>query len=537
MEPPPPNRSKRKRERISSQAVTGNVVFEELVTPNFEELGRHFPAFGKAWRDVEAKRAAAHGPLSAHITQEFSITLAKALLHVHWGLSLTNVPSDHLCPPIPNRYFYVRWMLQDVLPSTERNYRLSESQKSFMKSPVRALDIGTGAFCIYALLLAASLRHSTETTSTIFATDIDPESIHLAHQNVQSNNLQSIVRVLPVPPTDTQQLQSNPMQSTHDDRVRVGPLRQSLDVIAASMGTSTANHSLHFCMTNPPFFDDSINSERTDPRQGDQRQRTAMTAHEGSYPGGEVAFVLDMIVDGLYLFAQCTSDNNQTCHPPPIWSSCMCGKKTSWVTLKGILTNLLGPAHVVSAEFGPGHLMRWFLAWTLERPIGRSPLAQCWTLSFTVTLPNDTDQSVESKVGQRILEYCETFPMAKLAVETVNHRHLCIREYFPVTGLDPDLDESRFPDSIRRVLNLCPEQRRMDFLPVEGHFLVDVLLTTEGNHVRLEIEAFRHSNWGKRVLDKIKSQLEGDICRTSRRWRRKLQRELQERPNDAMDTS
>ena len=89
--------------------------------------------------------------------------------------------------------------------------------------------------------------------------------------------------------------------STGSTLFPMGPLRRSLEHIP----TTPPAQALTFCMTNPPFYDvssdDAAANVMTDPRNGDGRARTPMTSHEGSYPGGEVGFVTDLIVDGLYL--------------------------------------------------------------------------------------------------------------------------------------------------------------------------------------------------------------------------------------------
>ena len=126
-------------------ASGGAVPLERIVHPDFEELGRQFPALGAAWRrvcqdqqqqqrgrpsssstttlDPPQQQPHTHHPhsshrLSAHVTQEFSMALTKALLHVHWGIALDKMPWDdhHLCPPVPNRYFYVRWLQTELVP-------------------------------------------------------------------------------------------------------------------------------------------------------------------------------------------------------------------------------------------------------------------------------------------------------------------------------------------------------------------------------------------------------------------------------------
>jgi 23S rRNA A1618 N6-methylase RlmF len=508
--------SKRKRHERE------DVSFESLVTPNFEELARRFPDFGRAWKAVHQAQVESGGSFGSHVTQDFSVALTKALLHIHWGLTLNHLPLHHLCPPVPNRYFYVKWIQGDLLP-------LLASANYFQ--PIRflqktGLDIGTGATAIYPLLFVSS---SAKQPYRIFATDVDVDSVQLAAGNVQDNRLGSSIQIHQVAPTDSQQRQERRdgiggKSDQRHDEVPVGPLRRSLEHLPR--GTA-----LDFCMTNPPFYDDTVDSERTNPRAGDQRNRTAMTVSEGSYPGGEVGFVVDMIVDCLVLFARH--------HSTPGWSSCMCGKKTSLVHLQHIVTALLGPGHCQATEFGPGHLTRWFLAWTLERPQIRSPLAKVDGFEFDVEFDSDNQAAMDGnnccveRVTGRIQDYCRTLPGWELAVDVTPANGSTGQQWLQIREVSPSRDcwneDGAFPAVIQRALGLVGSDRRMELLPPQGHFLLDVTLTPQPlTVVQVQVTVYQHSAYGKKAADKIKSQLQVEVCRTSRRWRRKLQREREE---------
>jgi 23S rRNA A1618 N6-methylase RlmF len=525
--------SKRKRHERE------DVSFESLVTPNFEELARRFPDFGRAWKVVHYAQIESGGSFGSHVTQDFSIALTRALLHIHWGLTLNHLPLHHLCPPIPNRYFYVKWIQGNLLPLlTSANYF---QPIRFMQQT--GLDIGTGATAIYPLLFVSSANQPYR----IFAADVDADSVELAKENILDNRLLTSIQLHQVTPTDRQQQgqqldgiggenMSDPQQD--HDTIPVGPLRRSLEHLGPARGSVTA---LDFCMTNPPFYDDTVDSTRIDPRAGDQRKRTAMTVSEGSYPGGEVGFVVDMIVDTLVLFARCQS--------APGWSSCMCGKKTSLVHLQNIVTALLGPGHCQVTEFGPGHLTRWFLAWTMERPQIRSPLAKVehgmeFNVDFGDLVSMDETNCCVERVTGRIQDYCRTLPGWELAVDVTaasissmgrgpNGSSTTGQQWLQILENEPSRDswneDDAFPAVIQRALGLLDPDRRMQLLPPQGHFLLDVTLTPQGlTVVQVQVTVYQHSAYGKKAVDKIKSQLQAEICRTSRRWRRKLQREREE---------
>jgi 23S rRNA A1618 N6-methylase RlmF len=498
--------SKRKRDNAVS-ASENDVSLEVLASPNFEELSRQ-PDFGRAYREVQQSQRDNGGPFEAHITQEFSIALSKALLHLHWGLSLPHLPDHHLCPPIPNRWFFVRWIHKELLPLFQTGHHF------IRKPPLKrlGLDIGTGATAIYLLLTAAITRPSMW---TLYGTEVDPEAVKLAQQNIQSNCLEARIHPFHVPPADCQE---NFSQGDRSDPV--GPLRRALQHLPSL--------AFDFCMTNPPFYDDTVNSDRTERRKGDGRARTNMTVSEGSYPGGEVAFVHDMLMDGLVYFGrQQDPPEGGECIVPG-WTCCMCGKKTSWEKLKKIAVQLLGPSHVCTTEYGPGHLTRWFLAWTFEQPQIQSPLAPVDNWNFVVNLPNvSLEGEAYDQVVSRIQEYCQSMTGWDLTISlSTNHEGyptLTIVEAHPDTRW---VDDSLLPERAQAILRELDMSRRMKLLPPEGHFLIQVSMqATQAQTVKCCMQAFHHSSHGRKMIEKTKSQLEGEICRTNRRWRRKLQRE------------
>jgi hypothetical protein len=247
-----------------------------------------------------------------------------------------------------------------------------------------------------------------------------------------------------------------------------------------------------------------------------------MTVSEGSYPGGEVGFVLDMIMDGLNYY--CRQESERGPCMAPGWSSCMCGKKTSWIQLKHVVTQLLGPAHVCATEFTPGHLTRWFLAWTLEQPQIKSPLAHTEQWKFTV------EQTTTADVVSRIQDYCVNLPDWKLSTIVVGDGRLEIQEAEPLAQW---VDDKFLPEQIQQIVARMDPGLRLELLPPQGHFLVDVILTASGGgKVDASLQAFMHSTHGKKTVEKIKNQLQGEICRTNRRWRRKLKRLLAESDMD-----
>lgn len=471
---------------------------DALIHPNFEELARHYPSFGRVYADAQAQRIADGGPLTKYMTDEFGFQLARALLSRYWGLTLIEA-DGHLCPPIPNRYFLVDWLLTRVLPRSDQFAAPAPPKR------LQGLDIGTGATAIYALLLARA-GHD------VIGTDVDAASLAWAQRNVDANGLTEAIQLRLVSPTE-RQAQNDRM--SNDGDTLAGPLQRSLAVV---------DKPLDFCLTNPPFFDDAVEPSRTETRTGDGRARTSMTASEGSYPGGEQAFVTDMIVDALTLWA----DDR----PLPRWLLCMCGKKTSFSALKGLLVHLLGPSRVMEAEFGPGHLTRWFLAWTLEQPLDRSSLAATTKWSFTVPLDLSPDESV-AEIIRRLQEFCAESAMAVSSLESDNasHQRLQVSEATPAEyGAG---EKKPLPPALQSILARMTTESRRLLVPPLGHYCLEInLIHQASGNVLVDVQPFVHSAYGKTAVDRIKVKLEGEITRTNRRWRRKLQREQK-----AMDES
>ncbi len=102
-------------------------------------------------------------------TIDFSISdavlqLNKALLKQHYEVTNWSIPSNYLCPPIPGRADYIHY-IADLL---------SEEK---ITTPVKGLDIGVGANCIYPIL------GSQIYTWNMVGVDIDENAIHSATKN------------------------------------------------------------------------------------------------------------------------------------------------------------------------------------------------------------------------------------------------------------------------------------------------------------------------------------------------------------------
>jgi hypothetical protein len=298
---------------------------------------------------------------------------------------------------------------------------------------------------------------------------------------------------------------------------------------------------------------------------------------------------MDMITDGLYLHLRSQQQQQQPQLPPkalltvpPRWSACMCGKKATYTKVRGILQYLLGPSRVASTEFGPGFTTRWFLAWTFDRTIRPridSPLAWKKAFEFDVATPllgssdgNSGPCLLEpiAEIEQRVRDYCASFPVIPLQIHASvplragKGRLIIVRPTRAETSTDRD---DSIPEPLHRVVSMVPLEKRLEWLPQEGNFSVEIMMrevaarcvgsvdpsfsssSSLSSHVviRLSVATVAHNQLGQMAVDKIQVQLESEVNRTNRKWRRILRRAQQGEPTeqrpsvpapaDAMDES
>lgn len=132
---------------------------------NFAELCQVYPALNEYLIDSHQQTTINFADPNA------VIALNSALLKAHYRIDVWQIPKGYLCPPIPGRVDYVHY-LAELLETINPN--LDHSQ-------IRAIDIGTGASCIYPILGQRSYQWR------FTACDIDPISIACAQQIVKLN--------------------------------------------------------------------------------------------------------------------------------------------------------------------------------------------------------------------------------------------------------------------------------------------------------------------------------------------------------------
>ena len=105
--------------------------------------------------------------------------LNQALLKSQYNIHYWQVPSKNLCPGIPGRLDYLCYL----------NELLTEDHVSSHSSKIKALDIGTGASCIYPLLGVKEFNWR------FVGSDIDPNSLANSQKIVEENQLEQQIEL------------------------------------------------------------------------------------------------------------------------------------------------------------------------------------------------------------------------------------------------------------------------------------------------------------------------------------------------------
>jgi len=142
------------------------------LNPRNPHRGRYeFDRLCKAWPELAAYlQENPSGDRSIDFSDAAAVRcLNAALLKAYYGVTW-NLPEPHLCPPIPGRADYIHY-LADCLAALD----------DVSADDVRALDIGTGASCIYPVLAHCSYGWR------FVASDIDATSLAVAAENLTEN--------------------------------------------------------------------------------------------------------------------------------------------------------------------------------------------------------------------------------------------------------------------------------------------------------------------------------------------------------------
>ncbi|KAL9183339.1 hypothetical protein ACHAXT_005126 [Thalassiosira profunda] len=323
--------------------------------PTAFKLADKYPEFASAWAELQSGRnqseehndagttPATPTALASRVSHKFNAALSRSLLHHHFQLDLPSLPPGRLCPPIPNRANYACW-IRELLVASERDLcRFNPEYAADTGLGIedggdnvggrgwrhRGIDIGTGVSAIYPLLLSTELFaetdafHQNKTDNggeqwKFLATDIDPLAIQSARANVQANHLEDRIFVMQVEDKTTS-------AESGGEKTQKGPLHAAMEEAKKlpAFQSQDGTPKIDFVMTNPPFYETA--TEASEPRAGDKRSRTDMSANEGVYTtntgigddmddnagenrsdGGDVGFVAAIMADSQTFLREVT---------------------------------------------------------------------------------------------------------------------------------------------------------------------------------------------------------------------------------------
>lgn len=300
--------------------------------------------------------------------------LCRALLLHDFGIRWS-LPPHRLCPALPSRLNYLLWLEDLLSPSLPPLPRITAP--SCLSSPpapslpplrgVVALDVGTGASCIYPLLGTALLGWR------FIASETDPLSANAARENVRANAWSERIDVrlvptppLPVPAHREESCRTTPASETAHPKAETAQTTAEETAPYETAGVAPVLHGalrpgerVELVMCNPPFFDQS---EAPHPRS-DGVAPSLGAPHELFTPGGEVGFISRMISESLELHEAGGGS---------LWYSSLVGRKASLAPLLSAL-RLARARHVRSTELAQGSTSRWALAWSFS-PLASTPL-------------------------------------------------------------------------------------------------------------------------------------------------------------------
>ncbi|KAF5370555.1 hypothetical protein D9757_010131 [Collybiopsis confluens] len=330
--------------------------------------------------------------------QEAQRCLTEAILYCDFRLNV-KLPSDRLCPPVPNRLNYVLW-IQDIVHCS----RYLETQD--VKSDIAGIDIGTGASAIYPLLGCA-----LEKSWTFVASEIDRGSFGYACENISANHFDSRIHVV--------QAKAN------------SPILLPLFLDAEA--------TFDFTMCNPPFYssvEDVVHSAEA--KQFGPNAVCTGAEVEMVTPGGEAVFVGKMVEESSRARHRCR------------WYTSMLGKLSSVEDVVNTLKSHSIDNYIVT-EFVQGQTRRWAVGWSfldvrLPDSVSRVPnpnpsISKCLPAHNTIT------QSVPAISKTLLAENLHQM------LSSISHLNIQSRTAARENRLDADMtamdvDDSDVPDIV-----------------------------------------------------------------------------------------
>lgn len=250
-----------------------------IIKTNFHQRNKHregydFELLSKAYSGLTPfVRPNKYGNLSIDYSDPKGVkALNTALLAAHYDIQEWDIPEGYLCPAIPGRADYLHY-IADLLGYV--------NTKGIPRGPgIKAIDIGSGASCVYALVGARSYKWS------FVATDIDKKAI------------QNIDRIIEANPSLKEQLQS---------RLQTNPKKIFKGVILK-------DEYFDVTICNPPYYTSAEEAKASTTRKFNNLHKgkggPVVSNFGGNNKelwceGGELFFILNMIKESKSVAKQC----------------------------------------------------------------------------------------------------------------------------------------------------------------------------------------------------------------------------------------
>ncbi|WNC67687.1 23S rRNA (adenine(1618)-N(6))-methyltransferase RlmF [Thalassotalea nanhaiensis] len=285
---------------------------------NFNDLVKAYPKLSPFVRTNEYQN------LSIDFSSSEAVkALNAALLVHHYQVQGWDIPDGFLCPPIPGRVDYIHY-LADLLKATNNN-KIPHGNK------VNALDIGTGASCIYPIL------GQRQNGWHFVASDIDPISIASANKNIANNdNLTGTIEC---------RLQEN-NQHIFTNIIKEG-------------------ESFAVTLCNPPFHSSLVEATKGSERKWQNLNKSSVSNNENENvklnfggqkaelwcDGGELKFIRKMINESKQYQQQV------------LWFSCLVSKSENVKPLKLALKKSKA-VQIKVIKMAQGNKISRFIAWS-----------------------------------------------------------------------------------------------------------------------------------------------------------------------------
>lgn len=245
----------------------------------------------------------------------------RALLKAFYGIAHWDIPADYLCPPIPGRADYVHF-LADLL--AEHNAGVIPRGAT-----VKALDVGTGANCIYPLIGHCDYGWH------FVGSDIDKIALASATTIVKANNLGKAIS----------------LRQQHNRKLILTDLLQ-------------ADERFDVSLCNPPFHASAEEALRGSQRKwralgkADPKRKLPVLNFGGQAAelwceGGESRFVTQLINESALIPGQV------------LWFSTLVSKASNLPLIQSTLKKV-GAVESRVVEMSQGQKQSRFVAWTFQ---------------------------------------------------------------------------------------------------------------------------------------------------------------------------